>query len=150
MIGGVIGAFVTGVLFHILLPAILGVVLAAIVSGLTILDPLYARERIKSIWSILGTVLVIQVLHTFITVPLVGGLVGYLASRLQPLWLYLVGSLLSTVLHYALFFLFAFSLSVISAKRISGQVRGISLIITTVVGPIVGLVSVFVIQQWAA
>jgi hypothetical protein len=145
---GVIGALVTGLLLHIVLPAFLGVVLAVGVSGLTILDPLYAGERIKSTWFTLGTVLMLHVLHTFVTAIIAGGLVGYLASRLQSLWLYPIGALLSIILHYLLFFVFAVGLSVIAAERNSDQVWGISLIIITVVGPIIGLISAFVVRQW--
>ena len=148
VITGAIGAFSAGVLFHIVLPGSLGVVLAAIASALTILDPLYAGARIQAIWSTLKAVLILHTFHAVLTATIVGGLIGSLSSRLQFPWLYPVGAVLSVVLHYCLFFLFAIGLSFLFAERNSGPVWGISLAITTLIGPIIGLVSVFVVQRW--
>ena len=147
VITGAMGAFVAGVIFHIVIPGILGVVVALLVSGATILDPLYAEARIKTTWFTLGTVLIIQAFHTVVSATVTGGVVGFFALRLQSLWLYPLGALLSTVLHYVLFFLFAAGLSVFALERNSSPVWGISLTIATLVGPIIGLVSVFVVRR---
>ena len=148
-IAGAMGAFVAGLLLHLVLPAVVGVVLAVAVSGLTILDPLYAGERVNATWSALGMILSIQVLHTLITAPLAGGLAGSLAPRLQGLWAYLTGAFVSAALHYVLSFIVIAGLSAVAAERDSGQVRGISLALVTVVGPLIGLVGVFVARRRA-
>ena len=144
---GVSSALVAALILHLVLPAILGVVLAVIVSGLTILDPLYAEARLSATWSTLGTVLTVQALHTFVTAVATGGAIAFLASRLPSAWLYPAGALLSAALHYALFFLFAAGLSMVAPERNSGLVWGISLTISTLVGPIIGLITVYMLRR---
>ena len=146
MIIGAVAAGITGVTLHLIVPTILGVVAALFISGATLLDPLYAEARVRTTWVTLGTVLGIQVLHTFITAIIVGIGIGYLAARLPSFWLYPVGVLLSLVLHYLLFFGFVAGLSIFSAENNTGLVWGISLITTTIVAPLMGLVSVLAVR----
>lgn len=145
--GGTV-AFVTGLLLHIVLPVIFGTLAAVVISVLAFLDPLYAGKRLKTTWGTLSTVLIIQVVHTFVTGTLTGGIIGYLAPQLQSIWLYPLAAILSALLHSGLFFLVAFGLSIIAAERNSKLVRGIALVIATVIGPLIGVVTVFVIRYW--
>ena len=147
-IAGAKGTFFAGLLLHVAIPGLVGGGLVAIASVLTLLDPLYAGDRIESMSSTLGVVLVVQLLHASITATAVGGSIGYIASRLRSFWLYPIGFLLSTVLHGFFFFLFAAGLSMMFAEKQYGQLIGISLAITILVGPILGLVSAFLIRRW--
>ncbi len=143
-------AMVAGALLHIALPAILGALVATVISGLSILDPLYAATRIKATWSALGAVLMLHVLHTVLSVPLASELVGTVASRLQSTWLFVAAVLLSMVVHYFVLLVLVAGSSLLPAMRIPGLVWGLSVAICSFVGPVIGVVCVLAIQRSGA
>ncbi len=147
MIIGAVTAFVTALFFHLVLPAALGVVVAVLFSGATLLDPLYAGDRIETIWSTVGNALIIQTLHTFVTAVAAGVLIGYLSRRWQSGWFYLAGALLSLILHYCVLAIVAVGLPVLSAQENFGLVWGITLVIITIVAPLIGLVSALAVRS---
>jgi hypothetical protein len=146
-----IGALSAGIVSFVLNIgwAILGVVFAVLFSGAAILDPLYASSRIGTAWGMLGTVLGVQGLHTFITAPAAGVTVGFLNRRIRSNWLYLLGAALTVFLHYLFTPLFAFSLSALAIGEPGRAVTGFVIALATLNGPLIGLAGVFAARRWA-
>jgi hypothetical protein len=145
MLAGAIAALISSLILNLILPAVLGVLLASLVSGLTILDPLYAGERVEATWGILKTILIFQTLHTFITAPASGSLIGLLQRRIQSRWLYLAGAGLTVILHYLFLGVF---IAISSFFPSPGSVAGTSIFIVTLAGPFIGLISVYSVRRW--
>jgi hypothetical protein len=145
---GAAAAFLSALVLHLILPGILAGVLAVLMSGATLLDPLYAGERVETIWATTGAVLLAQTLQTFITAPVVGAIIGYFLFHRQSGWIYLVGSGLSLIGHYILLAIFAAILSFLSPRDNPGLVWGSAFALATIVAPIIGLVSTFAVRRW--
>ena len=145
---GAIAALATALFLQLLLPSVLGILAALLVSGLTILDPLYAADRLEAIWATLMLGLTIQSVQTFVISLCAGALVGYFATKIKTGWLYLAGATASTLLHYLLLIVLAGILSFITVEGNLGLVIGISAVLATIAGPIIGLTSTFAAKKW--
>jgi len=137
-----------GLLLHGIATGVLGTTLATAVSGVTLLDPLYAGDRLETTWSTRGILLAIHIFHTFVTAPLTGSLIGYSASRIQDRRLYLFAIGLFAIdasfgLHYLFTFVLAIGVPLFVKQPIPGSLWVISLVITTAVAPLIGLLAAY-------
>ena len=146
---GAITAFLTAVFFHLIFPAIAGSVVAGLISGASLLDPLYAGQRAGAAWNTLGTILLINGLHTVITAVATGAAISYFSAKITSGWLYLFGLFLSILLHGLLLVVFAGGLSASGIREISSTVIVISILVSVLFSAaIVGLITVFAVRRW--
>jgi hypothetical protein len=149
MFMGAVSAFMGSLVFGLILPAILGVVLAVLVSGLAILDPLHAADRIEASWRILKEVLIFQGLHMLITAPLAGALIGTLRKHLPTGWIYSVGGVLLMMgLHYAFSLIFILVAFLGSADTFPNSVTAITILLATFISPLIGFIVIFSVRRW--
>ncbi|MEM7114450.1 MAG: hypothetical protein AAF614_18590 [Chloroflexota bacterium] len=146
---GILAAVGAAVLFHVIITAVLGIALSTILSGLTFLDPLYAGDRLESIWSTLATLLLLHGIHTLTTAPLVGGTIARLQSRYLSRNFYLIGAFLSLGLYFVLAFIFRALWPILFSEGLSANVWRISLIFTGLFAPLIGLTAVFAVRRWS-
>lgn len=136
-------AFLLGMLLHVVVPGSLGAIFSTIVSGATLLDPLHASGRVRSVWSGYGGVLFIHGLHAFVTGPVLGVVVAAWVSRSASRNAYLVTAILSLFLHTALLGIYGLVLSAIRGTWIPGTIWGISMVISLLAAPMIALGATF-------
>lgn len=145
---GILAAVGAGVLFHVIITAVLGIALSTVLSAATFLDPLYAGDRLESIWSTLGTILLLHGVHTIVTAPIVGGAIAYLKPTQPSRTFYLLGALLTLVVYFVLAFIYRALWPLFLATNISARAWTISLISTAIFAPIIGITTVFAVRRW--
>jgi len=146
MMRGVISACSASLILNLILPAILGVILTVLFSGLTLLDPLYAGDRNTTAWFTLMMALLFQTLHTFITAPVTGLLTALIHKRIQSGWLYLIGVVLTVIIHYIFLLIFA-SITALFVREDIGTAQTLSLFLITFISPLIGLITVFAVKR---
>lgn len=145
---GILVAVGSGVLFHVLLTAVLGAILSTILSGLTFLDPLYAGDRLESIWSNLATIMLLHGIHSLVTAPLVGASITYLHLHYPARSFYFLAPLLSLFLYFISAFIYRALWPLLSSDEISANTWLLSLISTGLCSPIIGLVTAMGVRRW--
>lgn len=146
MIRGAMFAILASLILNLIVPAIFGVILTTLFSGLTLLDPLYAGDRNTTAWFTLMMTLVFQTLHTFITAPVTGILTALIHKRIQSGWLYLIGVALTVILHYIFLLIFAGISSFFVSEDIS-IARTVSFFLIIFISPLIGLITVFAVRR---
>ncbi|KAA3648027.1 MAG: hypothetical protein DWQ07_03275 [Chloroflexi bacterium] len=145
---GTVGALVMGLLLHLVLPALLGVLLAGGASGLTILDPLYAGDRVSTIWEVFGVFMAVQATLALVFAPLSGGVIGWMANRWKSGWIFLTGPIASLVVHGAGAIMILLLTGLLAGDSV-GVILATTIIIVLSIAPLIGLVSALLIYIFA-
>ena len=145
---GAVGGLITGLLLHLMAPAALGALLAGGASGLTILDPLYAGDRVGEIWNVFGVFLAVQTALAVIVATISGGLVGLMGKSRQSGWIFLTGPIASLVVH-SVGAIIILLITGLLARDSVGLILATSIIIILIVAPIVGLISAILVRIFA-
>jgi hypothetical protein len=88
-----------GLFSHLIGPGLLGAAIAILISGATFLDPLYAGQRLETIWGLFGDFATVQTVLALIAGPVSGLSRALLGGWSKSRWMYLIGPALGALIH---------------------------------------------------
>lgn len=144
---GSISAFISGIIFHVIIPAVLQFVVSVLLSAATILDPLHAKGRLDSFWTAFVTILILQIIYTISIAFSVGISISLLVEKIKSGWVYLASAFLSLVIHYILILIIAGGSLIFVEKDIVIGFLVLFLILITFTAPIIGLICTAFIRR---
>lgn len=150
LIIGMITAVIVGIVLHLIVVGILGFVAATIYSTFTILDPLYASERFDAVWTLVFAMMQVQLFQTFISASLAGAVVGFVAPKIQSCWVYPLCGFISAIIHILLLLTLSMVVSLLSTSDTMSGLWGITFVLATAVGFLIGVLSAFTVQKWGS
>lgn len=148
MIIGALAALITAVFLQLLLPAILGFLFAITLSGATLLDPLYADDRLNSVWGVFRQMVALQTAQTLITAVFAGAVVGEIAVRWQSCWGNIIAGTISAIIHVLFLFIFAAILPLFIGASTNGLARTYALFMALTMGFLIGVISAGAARKW--
>ncbi len=142
-------ALLVGLLFHLIGPAVLGGVMASLLTGLSVLDPLGANQQVGELWLGYGGFLALQGMQMVISGLLTAAAITWLAGRVRSGWLYLAAIAGATVLQLALLLVYVLALvAVFPEGEGVGFMGGMALFFTLLAAPITGLACAWAARKW--
>ncbi len=148
MIIGALAALITAVFLQLLLPAILGFLLSVTISGATLLDPLYADDRLNSVWDAFGQMVALQTAQTLITAVFAGVVVGEIAVRWQSCWGNVIAGSVSAIIHAIFLFIFAAILPLFIGTSTNGLAQTFVFFMALTMGFLIGVISAGAARKW--
>lgn len=148
-IASLIVAVLVGLVFHLLIPALLAGAMATLLSGLLLMDPLGAQKNAGEIWGGFGGFLVVQGVQTFLSSGLTAAAVARLAGRLRSGWVYLAAVVGAAALQLGLLAVYSFVLFAAQPQsEAAGLVAGFSFFFTLLAAPLTGLACAWAARKW--
>ena len=146
---GIISVFVSGLIFHVLIPAVLQFVISAFLSAATLLDPLYAKGRVETFWTAFVVILVLQFVFTVFISLIIGVSVALLAQKIESGWVYAASAFLSIIVHFILLFIFGGFSLIFADKDSVISFLILFAILITITAPIIGLISMAFVRKFS-
>ena len=150
MVIGGLTALLTAVFLQLLFPLILGFLLAVVISGATFLDPLYADDRLDTIWGTFGQVVALQVGQTLITAVLAGIIAGEVAVRWQSCSAYFIAGSISAVIHIVFLSIFGLMLPLFMDGENLGVAQTFAMMLALIMGFLIGAMSAVTASKWGS
>lgn len=147
---GIIAAFVAGLIFHVLIPAVLQFVVSAFLSAATLFDPLHAKGRVETFWTAFVIILILQFVFNILISFMIGISVALLAQKIESGWIYAASAFISLAVHYILLFIFGgFSLIFADKDSVIGFLVLFAILIT-ITAPIIGFICTAFVRKGRA
>lgn len=147
---GTIVAVILGIIPYFVIPAVLELLLLVLKFMVMFLDPLHAEKNVKSIFGSGDIeILILPLAYTLIISPIVGISSAILARNIQSKWVYAAGAFVSFTAHNILVVIFGGISLIFADKDLVLDLIILSLILTTITSPIIGLISMAFVRKFS-